>query len=362
MLRLSTSELAALDRATRVLLTPFSYESGEAWRQAACAAVEGLLGASASSFALPVPGEQLLAGSPDVVRALQAVVPPPDWVRHGLIVQRRELGASVADWTELFDADAVRLTPFYNDVVRPHKLLAPIVLMTELRAGQLPAALSVYYDSERSTQPHIARRKQLAQLLVPAFSSGVKAYLGFAGNRAAFGSLLEAAPIGVVVFDATGRVLHQNAFFSRLVSCEPEGQRIQAEVTRVGAAVGGLLKAGQVTMAAQRAVSQVRITLARYRISAFLFDPVWVGTSAMIVAMVAPLHARQPDATEVAAHFHLTARETEAAKLLRRGLSSREIALALGISVNTARRHIERIIGKLGVHSRTAAAFKLAGD
>jgi DNA-binding CsgD family transcriptional regulator len=34
----------------------------------------------------------------------------------------------------------------------------------------------------------------------------------------------------------------------------------------------------------------------------------------------------------------------------------------LGISVNTARRHIERILLKLDVHNRTAAAAKLLGD
>lgn len=51
--------------------------------------------------------------------------------------------------------------------------------------------------------------------------------------------------------------------------------------------------------------------------------------------------------------YTLTAREAEVARLLARRLSSREIAAELFISVNTARRHSERVLQKMGVNRRS---------
>jgi DNA-binding NarL/FixJ family response regulator len=59
----------------------------------------------------------------------------------------------------------------------------------------------------------------------------------------------------------------------------------------------------------------------------------------------------------------LTAREREVLRLLADGLSQREIAERLVISVNTVGTHVEHILSKLDVHSRTqavAVAFREA--
>ncbi len=42
--------------------------------------------------------------------------------------------------------------------------------------------------------------------------------------------------------------------------------------------------------------------------------------------------------------------------LLTKGASNAEIALALGISPNTCRTHVQAVLKKLGVHNRLAAA------
>jgi PAS domain S-box-containing protein len=52
---------------------------------------------------------------------------------------------------------------------------------------------------------------------------------------------------------------------------------------------------------------------------------------------------------------NLTIREREVLTLLARGLSTKEIAEALSISMNTVRNHIQNIFTKLGVHSRPEA-------
>jgi predicted ATPase/DNA-binding CsgD family transcriptional regulator len=60
-------------------------------------------------------------------------------------------------------------------------------------------------------------------------------------------------------------------------------------------------------------------------------------------------HARADDRV-------LTERELQVARLLARGLTNREIANELVISVRTADRHVENILGKLGFRSRATVA------
>jgi DNA-binding NarL/FixJ family response regulator len=52
----------------------------------------------------------------------------------------------------------------------------------------------------------------------------------------------------------------------------------------------------------------------------------------------------------------LTRREGEIAGLVARGLTSRQIAAALHISERTAENHVQHILVKLGLHTRTQIA------
>jgi len=51
----------------------------------------------------------------------------------------------------------------------------------------------------------------------------------------------------------------------------------------------------------------------------------------------------------------LTSRELDVLELLVEGISTRGIAERLFVSVNTARNHVQRVLAKLGVHSRLEA-------
>lgn len=55
----------------------------------------------------------------------------------------------------------------------------------------------------------------------------------------------------------------------------------------------------------------------------------------------------------------LTARELDVARLLAEGRTNVAIARELGISPHTARHHTQRVLAKLGVHSRAAAGARL---
>lgn len=360
-LTLSSADLSAIERANSTLLAPLAYENGEAWRRAAARAVQACIGGDGSSFEMPIPGVPMIAAAPEVACALKALDPPPDWVVRGLTVRRRELALTVTDWEELFDRTEVKRTFFYNEIVRPQGVLAPVTMLAETGMGPIPAALSVYSADERSAHRHLRRRKELLRLLYPAFCAGLKTYLAFRQNAAALAALAEDAAIGVVVFEKTGQPNRENAFFQQMICCEPERERLRAEIDRVVRGLVLLSSHGTSSGGIRRANSEVRTASGHYRIAATFLGHAGVPETVDAIVLVHRVECHQTEAKELATRFALTHREIESAFLLRNGLSSRQIAAQLGISVNTARRHVESILLKLDVHSRIAAAAKLSG-
>jgi DNA-binding CsgD family transcriptional regulator len=355
-LRLSDAEITAIERANTVLLAPFAYESGEVWRRTAARAVEDCLGGHASSFAAPFAGEPLLSAESDVMLALQALDPPPDWVVHALTVRRRERGLTVSNWDELFDVEDVRRTPFYNEVVRPQALLAPVTMLRDTGLSPIPATLSVYFTNEQSAAKHLERRKTLLRFLYPAFCSGIKTYIDFRKNGLALRALTEHAAVGVLFFDTRGHLSHENEFFQRLMESDPDRAAVRAEVTHMVRNMVGMPFDGN---SVPNSVFQTHS--ASYRISATILDNYDSPTAIKVLALVERIAREVLDARALAKRYDLTKREIETAQLLRQGLATREMATLLGISVNTVRRHVEQIFLKLDVHSRTAAVARLTG-
>lgn len=70
-------------------------------------------------------------------------------------------------------------------------------------------------------------------------------------------------------------------------------------------------------------------------------------------------HVQRPQAKTVETHG-LTPREIDVARLLAEGMTNREMADNLTLSVRTVETHVDRILGKLGVSSRTRAASTIA--
>jgi DNA-binding CsgD family transcriptional regulator len=62
-------------------------------------------------------------------------------------------------------------------------------------------------------------------------------------------------------------------------------------------------------------------------------------------------------ANEHLARFGLTPREREVLHWLGEGKSNSEIAAILDLTAGTVKLHVERILAKLGVEHRTAAAL-----
>jgi HD-GYP domain-containing protein (c-di-GMP phosphodiesterase class II) len=74
-------------------------------------------------------------------------------------------------------------------------------------------------------------------------------------------------------------------------------------------------------------------------------------------AVVAVIEAAGHPTPRIERPARLTEREAEVVGLLARGLQTKQVARALGISVKTADRHIQNAYGKIGVSTRAAATL-----
>jgi HD-GYP domain-containing protein (c-di-GMP phosphodiesterase class II) len=74
-------------------------------------------------------------------------------------------------------------------------------------------------------------------------------------------------------------------------------------------------------------------------------------------AVTAVIEASGQRAPRVERPSGLTAREAQVVGLLARGLQTKQVARALGISIKTADRHVQNAYRKIGVSTRVAAAL-----
>jgi HD-GYP domain-containing protein (c-di-GMP phosphodiesterase class II) len=74
-------------------------------------------------------------------------------------------------------------------------------------------------------------------------------------------------------------------------------------------------------------------------------------------AVVAVIEASGQRAPRIQRPASLTEREVEVVGLLARGMQTKQVARALGISVKTADRHVQNAYGKIGVSTRAAATL-----
>jgi DNA-binding NarL/FixJ family response regulator len=83
-----------------------------------------------------------------------------------------------------------------------------------------------------------------------------------------------------------------------------------------------------------------------------------VRCSAKIAGWLLRELKHRPNRTPV--EERLTSREIQALRLISQGLSNKEIARELGISVSTVKNHVHSVLEKLRVQSRSQAAARIA--
>jgi DNA-binding CsgD family transcriptional regulator len=184
-------------------------------------------------------------------------------------------------------------------------------------------------------------------------------------RRSALASTLDAMSEAMMLVGSDGRELHRNPALRRALSGEPERERVAGEM--VAAARALVLpprrivrdRRDRIDAAAERVVTT---PLERYTVRAAHLPSELLGEDGgVLVSLECPKADALDDPSDISRRHGLTRREAEVAAALARRFSNAEIAQALGISPNTALRHTERVMAKLGVHTRLDVAARLRG-
>jgi DNA-binding CsgD family transcriptional regulator len=144
------------------------------------------------------------------------------------------------------------------------------------------------------------------------------------------------------------REVARNARWTALLVAEPERVRL---VEHVGRRVR--------QAAAASGEEEVELTGGSYRLVA---SPAAAGTllqePAVLILMVRA-GPGLPTTQELRVSFGLRGREPQVALLAAEGLSNADIAQRLRLSAHTVRHYLERVLNRLGLHTRKALAVHL---
>ena len=357
---ISEAELKRVARTQRVFLARRDFARPEAYRLACNRALRELLGADHTVF-FEVngfeAGDEVRLASDDTCR--ETVAFTEQAYRQFRGARSSELDPHIKTFvrerlrrgvTALIDTHArpnLGRSAIYNDRFRPAGLvfmMGPSVVLGSREASVLCAF-------ERKTRFYSEEGLRLLELVLPAFRAGAEAHLR-PPEGAGLARFIESLPLPLAVFGPEGADW-RNAAFARLEAVDPEFARVLSTANDLknlalrknsGGEGGTPPLRRQVATAAS---SYELVTLPRGE------------RDENVPLLVTQTRLRLPEPEHLAARYALTARQAQVALLLAEGLTDKQVAARLGTSVNTARRHAEGLLRKLGVRTRAAVALRL---
>ena len=278
-------------------------------------------------------------------------------------------GAFLIDW-QVIQKPRLMQSEYYNDFLLRRDIHGVLGLMV-WRQGDEAAIINLTRPPAKGEflpehaellepfMPHLRRAIGLAEQM-PAWR----------GQTAGFDAALAGWHTAVLVLDGTGRVLYANSAAERVLS-EQDGLRITNGMVGspnllaarqlgalVGRAASGEIPSGgslAVTRPSGRRPYAVHIAPCR---------PGHIGlfpSPARVVLTIADLDAESgPDRETLRALFGLTAAQASVAALITRGRDLRDIAMTLGISLYTVRRHLADVMAKTDTNSQVALVSLLS--
>jgi DNA-binding CsgD family transcriptional regulator len=349
----TSTTLDGIAAASRILLAPLDYGSIAEWQRATNDIMKPLLGADKASFMLPSSGERLEVYSDEipstVLRTYFTTFLRIAERRWG--VQRRSLRLGAWNRDEIYAGHLRELyaSEYWHEFLRPNRAFDTIGFTAPSAVrGQV---VNLYFHHDEPRGPRFGKKGLTTiRALLPSFRAGVKAACSLMTHRHSLGAVLDALDVAVVIGNETGCVLHRNAAFGRLLAASPPNDRatLESAVLRV------------LCSSRMPAVHELEIHGLRYCLTVSFATAGTLASGDVLVVTVERHASRAPNAEAMRGRCGLTMRETQVADLLAQGLRNAEVAHALAMSEATARHHTERVMGKLGVHSRAAIAFALA--
>jgi DNA-binding CsgD family transcriptional regulator len=172
--------------------------------------------------------------------------------------------------------------------------------------------------------------------------------------RTTMGRAFDDVETGMAVFGEGGaREVCRNARLDELLGEEPDHEGLLRSITRqavrAAAAPGGTREEGQ----------EVELAGGSYRLVTSLAAAGMLLHEPAVLILVDRMNPNLPTTRELRVSFGLRGREPQVALLAAEGLSNAAIAERLRLSSHTVRHYLERVLGRLDLHSRKALALHL---
>jgi DNA-binding CsgD family transcriptional regulator len=172
--------------------------------------------------------------------------------------------------------------------------------------------------------------------------------------RSTLGQAFDGLDTGMAIFRSDGLLeVARNARWNELLEEEPERDRLLELITRQAgdAAVSvGCLREDD---------GEVELSGGSYRLVTSHATAGTLLPEAAVLVLVDRLSPGLPTTQELRISFGLRGREPQIALLAAEGLSNADIAQRLRLSAHTVRHYLERVLDRLGLHSRKALALHL---
>lgn len=230
---------------------------------------------------------------------------------------RRQMGGGVVpDW-ELYTEDTGPASEWHRDIYVPAGMGQIIGMNVVLPVGESVMA----FGFNGPEDPHYRNDTtvNLLKLIHPSYSSAFQRLYAKSFDRPSFLALLDALPYPTILRANDG------------------------EISSANAAADGLDWTDIATLDDELVFHLPGPNLPDMRCTEIVID----------------MREASIDFEDLAVRRGLTDRQAEVAECIAKGASDKEIALQLQISVNTARRHCEAVLDRLGVNSRSGVLFTL---
>jgi DNA-binding NarL/FixJ family response regulator len=171
--------------------------------------------------------------------------------------------------------------------------------------------------------------------------------------RAALGQAFDDVDTGMAIFRSDGLEVTRNARWDELLAEEPERGRLLELATRQAAETTAWM--GELRLDE----GEVELSGRSYRLVASRSTAGTLLPDAAVLVLMNRMSPGLPTTQELRVSFGLRGREPQVALLAAEGLSNADIAQRLRLSAHTVRHYLERVLDRLGLHSRKALALHL---
>ncbi|MEP2715928.1 LuxR C-terminal-related transcriptional regulator [Pseudophaeobacter sp.] len=249
----------------------------------------------------------------------------------------------------LFDREAREETEVHHAALAPNRIDRQMAISAPLSRGEA-MLIAGYGHNEMPAEDSEA----LAWLsfLAPAFAAGHQLRAELSRFNQDWHQTVARHQSPALFIDHRGRILHRSDRFTEQLSTLPELEKTHAAAIKLAKGIIGQTRR-DTAMASKPASTEARLELStcQVRLQGMIVPQLYSDLACLVTLDIQRSPQALPDP--------LTKRERDVALLLCDGKTDKEVARDLGISPHTARRHVERILQKCGVHNRTQAAERL---